>query len=129
MLTPIRYHGDGSRSFPCSSDTVVLGLCTGSLAAAAISTSTSVFELLPAAVEAVLIAFRTGLRSIEVRDDIERSSQSELPMWSVIVGMDESQALKELNVFSAAKVTISATSKSHGSVNANRAIPELHGHT
>ncbi len=102
-----RYHGDGSRPYPSSSDTTVLGLCTGSLAAAAISTSTTVVELLPAALEAVLIAFRTGLRSIEARDDVERSSQSASSVWSVIVGMGEDQALKELDAFSAAKVIFS----------------------
>ena len=109
-LTPARFHGDGSRPFPCSSDTVVLGLCTGSLAAAAISTSTNILDLLPVAVEAVLIAFRIGLRSIEVRDDIERGSQSASPVWSVIVGMEENRALTELNAFSTTMVTISATS-------------------
>ncbi|KAL9101302.1 MAG: hypothetical protein Q9163_003414 [Psora crenata] len=99
----IRDHGDGSRPYPNPSETAVLGLCTGSFAAAAISTSTSVFELLPVAVETVLIAFRTGLRSIEVRDDIERGSETASPVWSVIVGMHEDQALKELSTFSAAK--------------------------
>lgn len=110
LISP-RYHGDGSRSFPSSSDSTVIGLCTGSLAAAAISTSATIFELLPAAVEAVLIAFRTGLRSVEVRNDIEQSSQSVSPVWSVIVGLEENQALKELNAFSNAKVSESATSK------------------
>lgn len=104
MLISIRYHGDGSRPYPSSLDTTVLGLCTGSLAAAAISTSTTVVELLPAAVEAVLIAFRTGLRSIEVRDDIERVSKDASHVWSVIVGMEEDQAFRELSAFSAAKV-------------------------
>ena len=129
VLTPFRYHGDGSRPFPSSSDTTVLGLCTGSLTAAAISTSANVFELLPAAVEAVLIAFRIGLRSIEVRDEIERGSQGASPVWSVIVGMQENQALQELDRFSAAKVYISVTSKIKGSTNASRAIPEVRGHT
>lgn len=111
MLIPFRFHGDGSRPFPRASDIAVLGLCTGSIAAAAISTSTSIFELIPAAIEAVLIAFRIGLRSIEVRDEIEPGSRSTLPVWSVIVGMEESQALTELNAFSAAKVALSATSE------------------
>ena len=99
-----RCHSDGSRPYPDSSETSLLGLCTGSLAAAAISTSTTVFELIPAAVEAVLVAFRTGLRSIEIRNSIEECSQQPSPVWSVIVGMEEKQALKELNAFLAAKV-------------------------
>jgi naphtho-gamma-pyrone polyketide synthase len=107
VLIPIRYHGDGSRPYPSSSDTIILGLCTGSIAAAAISTSTSVFELIPAAVEAVLIAFRTGLRSIVVRDDIEEVSQDASSVWSVIVGMERNQAIQELENFSTAKVYLS----------------------
>lgn len=129
MLIPIRHHGDGSRPFPTSSESTVIGLCTGSLAAAAISTSATVFELIPAAVEAVLIAFRTGLRSIEVRNDVERASQELSPVWSVIVGLGESQALKELDAFSRAKVLISATSKVKGSFNTYRATPEVQDRT
>lgn len=75
------------------------------------------------------MAFRTGLRSMEVRDVIEQSIQSALPAWSVIVGIEEGQALTELNTFSAARVIIPTTSKIHGFVNANRAIPELPGCT
>ena len=111
LLTHIRYHGDGSRPFPSSLDTTVIGLCTGSLAAAAISASATVFELLPAAVEAVLIAFRTGLRSVEVRNDIEQGSRGVSPVWSVIVGMEEDTALKALNAFSRAKVSTSTVSQ------------------
>lgn len=106
MLIPLRYHDHGSRPYPSGSDTTVLGLCTGSLAAAAISTSPTVVELLPAAVEAVLIAFRIGLRSIEIRDDIERVSKNNSSTWSVIVAMEEDQASRELSAFSAAKVRI-----------------------
>ena len=80
-----------------------MGLCTGSFAAAAISTSQTVAELLPAAVEAVLVAFRTGLRSFEARSDIEPRSVAP-PIWSVIVGMQEEQASAILDAFSKANV-------------------------
>lgn len=70
----------------------MIGLCTGSLAAAAISTSRSVFELVPAALEAVLVAFRTGLRSVEVRQDIEPNALDTSSSWSMIVGIQEGQA-------------------------------------
>ena len=96
-----RHHGNGSTPYPKSTDTTLLGLCTGSLAAAAISTSTNIFELIPVAVETVLIAFRTGLRSIEVREDLEPASRGSTPVWSFIVGMDEKRATKELAAFSA----------------------------
>lgn len=129
MLIPVRCHGDGSRPFPSSSDTIVLGLCTGSLAAAAISASNTMFELLPTAIEAVLIAFRTGLRSADVRDDIERGPQSASPVWSVIVGMEENRAVAEMSAFSAAKVIVSASSRIHHFVETDRATPRVHAHT
>lgn len=125
----IRYHGDGSRSYPNPSDTIVLGLCTGSLAAAAISTSTTIVDLIPAAVEAVLTAFRIGLCSMEVRNVIQQNSPSKSPAWSVIVGMEENQALTELNAFSAAKVKVLRKSKMYGFIDPSRAIPEPRGHT
>lgn len=70
----------------------MVGLCTGSLAAAAISTSRTLFELVPAAIEAVLVAFRTGLRSVEVRQDIEPNAQNTSSSWSMTVAMQEEQA-------------------------------------
>ncbi len=104
-LTILRYYAQGSRTYPSSCDSCVIGLCTGSLAAAAISTSQTVFELLPAAREAVLIAFRTGLRSVEVRNNLVQSFAGAPPTWSVIVGMQEKQAAEALQAFSAAKVS------------------------
>lgn len=98
-----RYHKDGSRPYLTAPKAAVLGLCTGSLAAAAINTSTAVVDLLAAAFEVMLVAFRTRLRSIETRNDLERSPYSASPVWSVVVGM-EGEALKELGTFSAAKV-------------------------
>ena len=56
-----RYYGEGSRPFPSADNTYLVGICTGSFAAAAISTSQTLSELIPAGVEAVLVAFRTGL--------------------------------------------------------------------
>ena len=103
MLTSTRYYSEGSRRYPHSSTSHSIGLCTGSFAAAAISTSQTVAELLPAAIEAVLVAFRTGLRSFEARNDIEPCSVSP-PVWSVIVGVQEGQASALLDSFSRAKV-------------------------
>ena len=91
-LTSIRSYGEGSKPYPDPSSSFVVGLCTGSLAAAAISASRSVFELVPAAIEAVLVAFRTGLRSVEVRQDIEPNDQSTSPSWSMILAIQEEQA-------------------------------------
>ena len=104
FLIYFRYYGDGARSFPTPHQAAVLGLCTGSIAAAAISASSSLFELVPFGIEAVLIAFRIGLRSTEVRNDIEHGAESS--DWSMIVGMKHGQAKTELDTFSAMRVII-----------------------
>jgi naphtho-gamma-pyrone polyketide synthase len=86
-----------------ASNSYTIGLCTGSFAAAAISTSQTLSELIPAALEAVLVAFRTGLASIEARNDIEHNAQDPAPLWSVIIGMKEQDALSALKTFIAGK--------------------------
>jgi noranthrone synthase len=77
------------KAFPRGEDSFVLGLCTGSLAAAAVSSSSSLSELLPLAVQTVLISLRLGLRTVTMRDRIETSSQHRSGSWSAaVVGMD-----------------------------------------
>ena len=55
------FAGDNNSTDLDPSRTVIVGLCTGSLAAAAVASSPSAATLTPLAVEAVRIAFRTGL--------------------------------------------------------------------
>ncbi|KAF4634248.1 hypothetical protein G7Y89_g3862 [Cudoniella acicularis] len=98
----IRCYSEGSQQYPNCSNSYALGLCTGAFAAAAISTSQTIPELLPAAIEAVAVAFRTGLRSSEARNDIENISKAS-PVWSVIVGIHEAQAIAILETFSIQK--------------------------
>lgn len=52
---------EASDSYPSPQHTRLLGLCTGAIAAAAVGCARSVLELLPLAVTAVAVAFRTGL--------------------------------------------------------------------
>ncbi|KAL8714640.1 MAG: hypothetical protein Q9220_001589 [cf. Caloplaca sp. 1 TL-2023] len=85
----IRYFSGGFRRYPHASCSYAIGLCAGSFAAAAISTSQTIAELLPAAIEAVLVAFRTGLRSLEARNDIEPRSDGAV-VWSM-TGFSQSQ--------------------------------------
>jgi len=106
------YYGEGSKSYPLAAETHISGLCTGLLAAAAISSSKAVADLLPAAIEAVLIAFRTGLRTMEVRDRICQQS-STMPSWSVVIaGLDEKNAVTGLKEFSHSKVGFRPSMKS-----------------
>ena len=99
-----RYYGESSRPFPSAENSYLVGLCTGSFAAAAISTSQTLFDLVPVAIEAVLLAFRTGLRSLELRDDIEKPMSRITPSWSVIVNYQEAQAVGMIEDFSAQRV-------------------------
>ena len=84
-----------------------MGICTGSFAAAAISTSQTLSELVPAGVEAVLVAFKTGLRSLEVRDDVETPIADASRSWSVVLSIEEAQATKIVETFVSKKVSLS----------------------
>ncbi|KAL4912427.1 ketoacyl-synt-domain-containing protein [Aspergillus aurantiobrunneus] len=88
----IHYFGQGSRSYPPPDTTYLVGACTGSLAAAAISTSRSLAELLPAAVETVIVAFRVGLRCLTLRHDLGSPVSGEPKAWSAVVGAQHPDA-------------------------------------
>ena len=100
-----RYYGEGSRPFPSADNSYLVGTCTGSFAAAAISTSQTLSELVAAGVEAVLVAFRTGLCSLELRNDIERPIPEASRSWSAVVGAQEPQVTEFIETISSAKVS------------------------
>ncbi|KAK4235627.1 ketoacyl-synt-domain-containing protein [Achaetomium macrosporum] len=66
-------------------NTAIVGLCTGALAAAAVSCSRSTLDLVPLAVDAVVVAFRTGMRVNDVAQRIEPSEAAADQSWSVIM--------------------------------------------
>ena len=74
----------------------MLGLCTGSLAAAAASSCSTLSELLPAAVQTVQVAFRLGLCVVGMRDRIESLSDNLLQEWSVVFSDLEPNAARNL---------------------------------
>lgn len=98
------YYGTGSRLYPAASNSYIISLCAGSFAAAAISTSQTLSELLPAAIEAVLTAFRAGLCSMNMRRNIDIEALDANPSWSLVVGMDAESASVNLDSFSATNV-------------------------
>lgn len=67
-------------------------MCTGSLAAAAISSSSSLSELLPIAVQTVMVAFRLGLCALDMRDRLETSAEDRSQPWSMVVADIDTQA-------------------------------------
>ncbi|KAK0510435.1 hypothetical protein JMJ35_006867 [Cladonia borealis] len=79
----IRHCGLTRGSYPCASNTFVVGLCTGALAAAAVSCCHSLSELLHVAVYTVRVAFRVGLNATDTADSIERSD-SPTEAWSYV---------------------------------------------
>lgn len=84
---PWDYHAGNSR---------MLGVCTGALAAAAVSCSRSVLELVPMAVDAVTVAFRTGVHVMDVAQRIEPSEASDRS-WSLIIpGAASAEAVNRL---------------------------------
>ncbi|KAM3080825.1 hypothetical protein ACMFMF_002740 [Clarireedia jacksonii] len=94
----INDHENIDNSYPVPGEACVLGLCTGTLASAAISSCRSVSDLLPVAIETVLIAFRTGLCVLDVRNRHESSRDGS--SWSMVVGgSSSSAAIEALNSF------------------------------
>lgn len=100
----MRQFDDPAIPYPRFNDSYVLGVCTGSLAAAAISCSTSLSELLPIAVQTVLVSFRLGLCAQEVRDRLEISDANHTKPWSVVSDILPDEMAIAINRFSNQKV-------------------------
>lgn len=81
----------------------MLGLCTGSLAAAAVSLSNNLQELVPHAVHAVVIALHTGLASTNVAQSIVGEASAK-PWSMVVVGCTLETATRLLDRFNSSKV-------------------------
>ena len=79
--------------FSCANNTLVLGLCTGALAAAAISCSRDTLELIPMAINAVVVAFRTGSRVTEVARSLEPMETSDSSWSTIIAGSASSESV------------------------------------
>ena len=61
----------------------MVGICTGALSAAAISSCRTLLELLPVAVHTVIVAFRTGMCAVDVGRRIEKPSDDVQASWSM----------------------------------------------
>lgn len=111
MLIAIRCFEEQPRTYiPSSSsrpDARLAGLCTGLIAASAVASADSLTALLPLAVEAVRIAFRTGTHVGQVAQQLEceRGQNS----WSTIVAADAEAAEAALFVFHEENVCASDT--------------------
>ncbi|KAI3395988.1 hypothetical protein diail_558 [Diaporthe ilicicola] len=90
-----------THEYPTSRDSRLVGLCTGTLAAAAVSCAHSVVDLLPMAVTAVIAAFRTGITAASAGRRTVKLDKSDLDSevsqsWALVAaGSAASQAVKE----------------------------------
>ncbi|OJJ32995.1 hypothetical protein ASPWEDRAFT_115577 [Aspergillus wentii DTO 134E9] len=116
----INHYGDLGHAYPSGSESCIIGLCTGLLPSAAVSSSKTVGELIPAAVETVVLALRLGLCVLNVRELVD-SSKSTSPSWSTLVtGVQESNALDVINDFCTRKAIPPSSRPYISAVSANR---------
>ena len=80
-----RYFSEGSKQYHSPYSTYVVGPCTGGFAAAAVSWSQTVPDLVHNGVRAALAAFRTALKSFLVGQSLSLRMSSTQPnkSWSV----------------------------------------------
>ncbi|KAK4609999.1 Norsolorinic acid synthase [Fulvia fulva] len=101
----MREFHDFTKPYPRHDSSYVLGICTGSLAAAAVSSSSSLSELLPIAVQTALIAFRLGLCVTDMRDRLESATEDRTQPWSVVLfDTNEQTAVQAIKDFCASNV-------------------------
>ncbi|KAF7158913.1 hypothetical protein CNMCM5623_004092 [Aspergillus felis] len=76
-------------------DSAVLGICTGALAAVAVSCSRSTLELIPIAVDTVVIAFRTGKLVADITRTLE-PLHAPVQSWSIFIrGLTSAEAVRK----------------------------------
>ena len=131
-FSTIRYTEEEVSSGVDPSRTYIVGLCTGSLAAAAIASSPSPGTLVPLAVETVRIAFRTGLQVGTAARRVHQTVDSP-ESWAVLVSeTTEVDARHAINDFHDKKVRKLIFPTAQSSDNQNQYIgntsskPSLH---
>ncbi|KAL8665034.1 MAG: hypothetical protein Q9202_002590 [Teloschistes flavicans] len=77
-------HEDSKAGYPNTENDRILGVCTGALAAAAVSCSRNTLDLLPLSIQAITVAFRTGVHVSSLAHRIE-PLQDTGQSWSMIV--------------------------------------------
>ena len=106
------FFDDHPSQYIVPSNTVLVGLCTGMLAATAVSASHSVLDLVANALRVVRVAFRIG---VKVNDTAQRLSGTHdvhaSQSWSrLVVGVQKEASITEVEEFNERKVRIIAWS-------------------
>ncbi|KAJ5507236.1 hypothetical protein N7527_009379 [Penicillium freii] len=91
----IHYYGDLGHAYPSGDESCIIGLCTGQLASAAVSSSKTIGELIPAGIETVVLALRLGMCVLRVQELIE-PSKSATSSWSVLISGIREPAARDL---------------------------------
>lgn len=81
----IRQHSSGGHAYPQPDESCLVGICTGSLAAAAVSCAHSASTLLSSALHAVAVALRLGALAWDVADRNRDTSGASFASWTVAV--------------------------------------------
>ncbi|KIW01754.1 uncharacterized protein PV09_06930 [Verruconis gallopava] len=120
----IRFHERRSIPYPTGDNSCLLGICTGSFAAAAVAVSRGLTDLVPAGVEATLVALRTATLSLQCRFDMCNMTETGSSCWSAIVNLTEEDATKLVDAFCEAhprvsRPYLSAVSPTNVTISAN----------
>lgn len=102
------HYGDLGHAYPSSSDSVIIGLCTGLLPSAAVSSSKTVGELIPIAVETVVLALQLGLCVHTVRKLVDTGNSSSSSWSALVSGINEGEALEKIRELSSQRVSFAA---------------------
>ena len=106
LLNIRSYYGQPDTPYPDAATTHIIGLCTGLLTGAAVSCCRSLTELIPVAVQTVLVAFRTGIVVTDVRGRIDMGEPDR--SWSIMIpGLAGDAASPYLEEFSTELVCLS----------------------
>ncbi|CAO1601138.1 fusarubin cluster-polyketide synthase [Xanthoria calcicola] len=85
-------HEHSKCQYPDPEQDHILGICTGALAASAVSCSRNMLDLVLLGVEAIIVAFRTGVHVHDTAQRIEPSQDLD-QSWSMIVGGTEAAGM------------------------------------
>jgi iterative type I PKS product template protein len=84
---------------PNLANTRVIGLCTGLLAASVVASAKTLGELVPLAIEAVRLAFRTGTSVGAAKDALEQASSAKDSWSTIVTGISETAAKSAIDAF------------------------------
>nr|BBL33417.1 putative polyketide synthase [Lachnum palmae] len=105
LASVMSFFDDHPSQYIVPSDTVLAGLCTGLLAATAVSASQSLLDLVPIALRTVRVAFRIGVKVNEAAQRLSTSRDGDASQsWStLVIGVQKESVIAELERFNKSK--------------------------